>query len=118
VLLTEVSKPTTEYRSKAAKLILQSPPDGVSEVPLNIDRFIIGREAGSVDRVSPQTGVSRMHCEWIRGHQEEGMYSLRDLGSRNGTFLNGEPLIPFKAYPMKDGDRIRIVQEEYEYKED
>lgn len=34
------------------------------------------------------------------------MFTIVDLGSRNGTFLNGKRLSPQKRYPLKHGDRI------------
>ena len=48
-------------------------------------------------------GVSRRHaCIRIDGHQA----SVKDLGSKNGTFLNGQPVR--EAVPLVDGDRIRL----------
>jgi len=45
--------------------------------------------------------VSRRHAEIFR---DETGYSLRDLGSRNGTFLNGEPVTA--PVRLKPGDAI------------
>ncbi|MCI0711660.1 MAG: FHA domain-containing protein [Chloroflexi bacterium] len=45
--------------------------------------------------------VSRQHCHFIKS--AEG-YTLRDLGSTNGTFVNGERLEG--DHPLKNGDRI------------
>lgn len=46
---------------------------------------------------------SRVHCEFY--YQNEEWY-LRDLGSRNGTRLNGETIQV--AMPVKSGDIVRI----------
>ena len=35
-------------------------------------------------------------------------YSLIDLGSTNGTFVNEQPLAPHAPHPLQDGDKIRI----------
>jgi len=48
-------------------------------------------------------GVSRRHaCIRVEGHQA----SVEDLGSKNGTFLNGQPVS--KPVPLVDGDQIRL----------
>jgi pSer/pThr/pTyr-binding forkhead associated (FHA) protein len=46
--------------------------------------------------------VSRLHCG-IR--YIEGEYTVKDLGSRNGTYLNGKQVDVGKLRP---GDRIRV----------
>ena len=38
---------------------------------------------------------------------------LEDLGSTNGTYLNGEPL--GGPQPLHDGDRIRIGDSEFTF---
>lgn len=68
------------------------------------DLVRIGREEGSALRFDPERDldVSARHASVAR---EEGAWVLRDLGSRNGTFLNGERVdVPT---PLRDGDRIR-----------
>jgi pSer/pThr/pTyr-binding forkhead associated (FHA) protein len=49
-------------------------------------------------------GVSRQHARFSVA--AEG-WTLTDLGSSNGTSLNGKDLEPQKAYPLKDGDLIQ-----------
>jgi hypothetical protein len=52
-------------------------------------------------------GVSRRHCKiW----QEGGDYCVEDLGSANGTFLNGERLTPYLPHSLKDGDDLQLGQ--------
>jgi transcriptional regulator with GAF, ATPase, and Fis domain len=46
--------------------------------------------------------MSRRHCEVETG---DGAFILRDLGSSNGTFVNG---IPVRERALQHGDRIRI----------
>ncbi len=58
----------------------------VQRVPLAGELLRIGR-AGSNDVTVPDQNVSRLHAE-VRRH--DTAYELRDLGSRNGTRLNGE----------------------------
>jgi pSer/pThr/pTyr-binding forkhead associated (FHA) protein len=46
--------------------------------------------------------VSRRHVEIMR---TDGDFEVRDLGSMNGTYLNGEIVDRAK---LKDGDELRI----------
>lgn len=50
-------------------------------------------------------GVSRRHARLIR---EDGLLKIEDLGSRNGTYINGIWLFPHVAHPLQDGDIIRL----------
>ncbi|PJF36786.1 MAG: hypothetical protein CUN49_03690 [Candidatus Thermofonsia Clade 1 bacterium] len=50
-------------------------------------------------------GVSRIHAAIRRG---EDTLMLVDLGSVNGTHLNGQRLIPNQPRVLRDGDEIRI----------
>ncbi len=60
----------------------------------------IGRIAGN-DLVVAEDSVSAAHCELRR--DASGGYSLADLGSTNGTSLNGEP-VGADPVALRDGD--------------
>jgi len=49
-------------------------------------------------------GVSKRHCA-IRVEEDKLRYEIADLGSTNGTFVNGQKVT--KAY-LKDGDNIQL----------
>ncbi len=49
--------------------------------------------------------VSRRHARITRG---QGGYFVADLGSSNGTTVNGYPLQPHRAYRLRNGDRIKV----------
>lgn len=49
------------------------------------------------------TSVSRVHAELS---VESGILYVRDLGSRNGTKLNGTKIDAFRKYPLKQGDEV------------
>ncbi|MBN2469443.1 MAG: FHA domain-containing protein [Anaerolineae bacterium] len=53
-------------------------------------------------------GVSRRHAA-IRSAEEHHL-DVWDLGSSNGTYLNGVRLNPHRPYRLHDGDRIRLGQ--------
>jgi pSer/pThr/pTyr-binding forkhead associated (FHA) protein len=76
-----------------------SAPDGSREVRLD-QRLTIGRVEG--DLVLDDKGISRKHCEIVKG---EGGFLLRDLGSSNGTLVNGEKVSERR---LADGDKIRL----------
>ncbi len=50
-------------------------------------------------------GVSRLHCA-IK--LIEGQVYIVDLGSSNGTYLNGTRLTPYTEMPVADGDIIYL----------
>ena len=52
--------------------------------------------------------VSRQHFQ-VRG--SDGVYYISDLGSTNGTYLNGERLHPNVEHRVKDGDRISLAKD-------
>ncbi len=53
-------------------------------------------------------GVSRRHA--VIRFNESKQLDLLDLGSSNGTFLNGSRLIAYKPYRVRDGDEIKLGQ--------
>ena len=62
----------------------------------------IGRSSQN-DIVLDQASVSRFHAD-IRWN--EGIYSVRDAKSRNGTKLNGAPVVASHGQPLKAGDVV------------
>lgn len=75
---------------------------------LAIDKksVILGRGGINIrcDIVLPERQVSRQHAEIF---VERGHYFLRDLGSKNGTYLNGE--LVTEAVELYDNDTIQIA---------
>ena len=53
-----------------------------------------------------KTGVSRVHAVFFRG-EDDTLY-IADLGSANGTFLNGHQLVVNDASPVNNGDEITL----------
>jgi hypothetical protein len=52
-----------------------------------------------------EKGVSRLHCAI---HREELTLTIVDLGSSNGTHLNGQRLTPEVPRVLRDGDEIQL----------
>lgn len=105
--------PGSRLHPDRAVLELGDPPTRVS---LGSPRLLVGRSDPPLHRVdldlapwdaaTPRT-VSRLHAEllWV-----DGLLHVRDLGSRNGTKINGELLprtpTPTEPHPLQAGDRI------------
>jgi serine phosphatase RsbU (regulator of sigma subunit) len=78
-------------------------PDGKSRsIPLaETKRITIGRSSAADLCFPDDNGLSRQH---LAIENEGGYWSLRDLGSKNGTTLNGARVTA--PMPLKPGDRI------------
>lgn len=74
------------------------------EFELIRSELVIGRDDG-VDIVIPTPAVSRRHARLM---MENNGYVIEDLGSSNGTFVNGDRLIGRRA--LTHGDEIRLGQ--------
>jgi hypothetical protein len=64
----------------------------------------IGRLPGSAIRLD-QDGVSRRHAAVSRAGDQ---LVVNDLGSTNGTYVNGRRLGDAPPWPLRDGDQLRI----------
>jgi pSer/pThr/pTyr-binding forkhead associated (FHA) protein len=73
---------------------------GVDRVPLAGIQVSVGR-SGQNDVVIADPTVSRQHLLFER---LAGGWSVHDLGSTNGTLVNGEPL--FQSRPLYPDDQV------------
>ena len=73
------------------------------------DHVTIGRAPGS-NVVIDDTYASQLHA---RVFQSEGSFYIEDLGSTNGTYVNGRKI----SYPieLRQGDRIKIGKMVFEF---
>src|SRR3954449_4671111 len=72
------------------------------EFPLRPHREIVIGRSSDLDMVLVEDMVSRKHAKILT---DERVVSIQDLGSTNGTFVNGEKV---RKVELKDGDRILI----------
>jgi pSer/pThr/pTyr-binding forkhead associated (FHA) protein len=68
---------------------------------------LIGRQTNESNPVIclHDSRVSREHAELV---YQQGYYYLRDLGSKNGTEIDGERIQPGKLYPVKQNSAIGL----------
>src|ERR1700733_5414197 len=72
------------------------------EFPLRPHREIIIGRSSELDMVLVEDMVSRKHAKITT---DDKAVTIQDLGSTNGTFVNGEKV---RKVELKDGDRILI----------
>ncbi len=77
------------------------------EILINSERFVIGRSESGCDYRIDAPFVSPRHCEFTF---KNGNFRLRDMGTKNGTYVNGErvPLERDVAVPI--GSEIGITK--------
>lgn len=78
--------------------------------PLDLDENLVGRRSGSKG-IYPEIeindpGVSHRHLKFIK--QADGSFGVLELGSSNGTELNGAVLEPGVNTIIKAGDELTI----------
>ncbi|MBM3189307.1 MAG: FHA domain-containing protein [Chloroflexi bacterium] len=92
-------------------LALVEPQGAGWELPIRDGSMVIGRQGGrlpvqlDLGFYDPKGYVSRNHAR-IRADRRR--YEITDLGSANGTYVNGEPLQPHVPRLLRQGDQIRM----------
>ncbi|MFW6096895.1 MAG: FHA domain-containing protein [Chloroflexota bacterium] len=84
-------------------VVIKGPSTGL-EVRLTEQETVIGRDERA-DLVFNSSAVSRRHARIIL---RNGQYAIQDLGSSNGTFVNGQRIE--QSTVLKDGDEIGLGQ--------
>ncbi|HKF00066.1 MAG TPA: DUF3662 and FHA domain-containing protein [Actinomycetes bacterium] len=95
----EIREP--RIRAPASLTLISGPRSGTGFFPLDAAELVIGRaSAAGVTLADP--GISRTHARVVR---EGDDFVVEDLGSTNGTEVNGQLV---KRRRLADGDRIRL----------
>ncbi len=91
-------------------LVVVEGPAAGTEVVVDRGEMVIGRNAGA-DLSLPDDALSGVHATIELGLA--GM-RIRDLGSTNGTFVNGSQV---QATDLKNGDRITLGEHTLQYQQ-
>src|ERR1700739_2483254 len=85
----------------ARELLIQCPDGQMKTIPLTGERLTVGRSSAAELCFPEDAGLSRQHFAFEYDGAE---WTVQDLGSKNGTYVNNTPL---KArLILKPGDRI------------
>lgn len=80
-----------------------SKPSGRELIPLEGQRVTLGKASTNAVSLDHDETVSRLHAVL----ENLGFaWSIRDLGSRNGTYLNGERITAERV--LRSGDEVRV----------
>jgi pSer/pThr/pTyr-binding forkhead associated (FHA) protein len=77
-------------------------PAAGRRIPIG-DELVLGREAGGVGTLEGDTQASRRHA---RIYRAQGALAIEDLGSTNGTFVNGARLTGPQW--LQHGDQVQV----------
>lgn len=114
----EVQQPKVRAGEKVSftqqkKAVLQRLSTG-EEIILGEGRLTIGKSSNQADfAVLGNKTISRLHAEIQK--TEDG-YEILDMGSSNGTFVNGKR-ISGNGTKLQDKDKVRLSNEEFLFKE-
>jgi pSer/pThr/pTyr-binding forkhead associated (FHA) protein len=78
------------------------------ELPVTVDKFLIGRDAECQLRPGSDA-IAGKHCLLTR---RDGGFWANDLGSETGTFVNGKQIAA--ETELKPGDKLRVGPLEFE----
>jgi phosphoserine phosphatase RsbU/P len=100
---------------RAPRLVLIEPSGARREIPINATPFRIGRQTGN-ELTLRDSRISRQQAQII---SENGSLVLEDMGSRHGTFVNGQKVNRQQLHPkdvidfgMSDSFRLIFVGDE------
>jgi pSer/pThr/pTyr-binding forkhead associated (FHA) protein len=79
------------------------PLDGSNTIAITRDLTLVGRKRGLCDVILPSTSVSKLHCAIAK---TDGLLFFRDLGSTNGTKVNGQRVMRGALLP---GDELMFA---------
>ena len=98
----ELTVTLDELPESMGMLVVKRGPNAGSKFVLDAEVTRAGRHPDSEIFLDDIT-VSRRHAEIVRN---DGGYSLKDVGSLNGTYLNRERIEG--AVPLRNGDELQI----------
>lgn len=121
--VTEDAQPVSECEetefwdpSKRTEMYLEYINEGQSvKISLVKESTLLGRLASQVDFAVNSSKVGKIHAEIIL---KDGNCCIKDLNSKNGTYLNGsaERIASNIPYPLTNGTKIALADSEFVYR--
>lgn len=87
--------------------------DKYGDLSLDKKRLLVGKKQDQADLWLKDPSVSRVHA---RIEQDGAQCFVTDLNSMNGTFVNGERLLPNEKRELVQGDRVSFAARHYRMK--
>lgn len=82
------------------------------DVALTRPSAVLGKSPTKADLVIPgNPAISRAHCRLCE--QGDATLTVEDLGSANGTFVNGSRIAPGRVVALSAGDRLTLANTEF-----
>ena len=103
-LTTRAKSTDHKVQTMKAQLI---PIKGGAAITLKKDITVVGRTDDCCDLVIDKTAISKLHCILVK---TDGLLFVRDLGSTNGTKVNGQKVIRGALLP---GDQLAFASIRY-----
>ena len=107
VLLSEL---TVNGSRTPASMVPVSTDKGLRPFAINSDDVLVGHRASLVDQVIADSTVSRIHARIFR---KNGNYYVSDMGSKNGTSVDGKPVIGREEIQLQEGRHVKFADCEY-----
>ena len=100
------SDPSATKVEQKRKLLYFETPDG--KVSFSVGSgAVLGREMEGKDCLGSYQTVSRRHACLLYSNEDDA-WTIEDLGSTNGTWVNERPLEKEEKRPIKEGDTVAL----------
>lgn len=105
--------PTSEPTAAREPVLILSATNAPAPLRLVVDRseYRIGKNPDMDGVVTFNKFIGRTHCMILRNSSG---FSVIDLNSKNGTFLNQSRLSPQQPYSLKTGDVLRLANSDFQ----
>jgi hypothetical protein len=91
-------------------LLVSEVPDKYPTIHVKNKIVIVGKTKGQADVLLQESTVSRIHA---RLEKRDNICYIRDMNSRNGTYVNGVRLKPQEQMQIREGDCVMFANVRY-----
>jgi hypothetical protein len=107
----EIRKQPVASLEAKIQIVTMNAPERIA-INITKDEFVIGKKAELVDcAISFNKMISRVHCKINR---TSNGYTVTDLQSTNGTYVNRVKLQSNVPHPIGNGDIIRLANSDFQ----